>query len=78
MPWTCFDYPANVLPETRSTNAARGVPPGLRKMPAGSWFSYPASCSSYPADMPSATKAPDAARGTLPAVRRMPFTCFRY
>ncbi len=64
MPWTCFNYPADVPPGTRNPNA---VQPGLRSMPAG-------CCFSYSADVPLG----DGVEPDLGDPLKMPFMCFRY
>ena len=80
MPWTCFNYPADVPPGTRNPNA---VQPGLRGMPNTLCLSYPAHaprsmpatyCFSYSADaLLSEGVQPD-----LDEPRTMPAICFRY
>jgi len=71
MPATCFSYPADVPPPIGNRDAARTVPPGLRRMPS--------TCFSYPADVPPRTGDRDAARTVPPGLRTMPTTsCFRY
>jgi hypothetical protein len=72
MPWTCFDYPADVPPGNKSNNAARGVPPGLRKMPA-------TECFSYPGDVTPDTKIRDVARPASRHAGSKPgYPCFSY
>jgi hypothetical protein len=75
MPSTCFSYEPDLPPGSGARDVA---PPGLRRMPAGPCFSYPAEepcrmplpCFSYPGDAP---------RPALPGLRTMPNTaCFRY
>ena len=72
----CFSYQPDLPPGIESRAVA---PPGLRRMPAGSCFSYTAdvprrmpigSCFSYTADAPQPA-APGQNRKTYT-------TCFRY
>ena len=80
MPWSCFNYPADVPPGTRNPNA---VQPGLRGMPNTLCFSYPGHaprsmpagcCFSYSADVPLG----DGVESDLGDPLKMPFMCFRY
>ena len=80
MPWTCFDYPADVTSGAKNPDAAQ---PGPRRMPNTLCFSYPGdrprtmpfgSCFSYPADVPLG----DSAEPDLGDPRKMPSMCFNY
>ena len=81
MPHMCFSYPAPSPPG--AGNAP--VPPGLRRMPAGACFDYPAdvprimsaSCFSNSVHIPPGIGS-DIAEPGLGEPRRMPYTCFRY
>jgi hypothetical protein len=69
MPWTCFDYPADVPPGARMpTTLCFGYPGDRpRTMPAG-------CCFSYLADVPPG----DSAEPDLGDPRKMPYMCFSY
>lgn len=80
MPWSCFDYPADVPPGARISGAAR---PGPRRMPITTCFGYPGDrprtmpiggCFSYPADIPLG----DSAEPDPGGPRKMPYMCFSY
>ena len=40
MPWTCFNYPADVPPGTRKHHDAESALPGLDRMTGGVCFRY--------------------------------------
>ena len=71
MPWSCFNYPADVPADTRKHGAARAAPCSLRRMPFG-------SCFSCPAGMSPGTTGHDTTPPVPPGLRRMPHTCFSY
>lgn len=68
MPYTCYSYPGNKLPDSTRRDAAQAARRDLRNMP-NICYSYPAMCFRYPGDAPSIP----------PGLRGMPFgSCFRY
>jgi hypothetical protein len=77
MPWSCYNYLADLPVATPDHDAGPAARRDLRRMPFPC-YSYPSMCFSYPDDIPRAGAA-DAAQSHLPSLRGMPYsTCFRY
>lgn len=73
MPWTCFSYSPDVLPEAGNLGVAQPSL-DLRRMPTSICFTN-TTCFRCPADATANATQPDSAA----TVRRMPTsTCFRY
>ena len=66
MPWSCFNYPADVPPGTRDPNA---VQPGLR---------FPPVCPVAASVIQLMSRLGDGVESDLGDPLKMPFMCFRY
>jgi hypothetical protein len=77
MPWSCYNYPADVPVAPPDRDAGQAARRGLRRMP-NPCYSYPSMCFSYPDDMPSGGN-PGVVRSAPPGLRQLPTSiCFRY
>jgi hypothetical protein len=80
MPFSCFDYPADVPPGSSYRNTVPSALPGPHRMGLLNCFSYPGDVPPGPRQMPTSSSCFRYPGDVPPGPRQMPgtSTCFKY